>query len=676
MASPSIRKHDVLVLGGGFAGIYTGKALAPFTRRKPGSTALIARENHMVFQPMLPEVAGSSLSPRDVVNAIRQLCRGCEVYKGELLSIDLQARQVVLHAGPFTPPFSFAYDHLVLTLGAVVDLSRIPGMAEHAFVIQNVGDAMKLRAAVIARMEEANVDPDLERRRSILQFLVVGGGYSGVETAGQLLDLLEDVHHLYPNIEHDDFSVTLVHSRDHLLPTLRRSLGEYTARKLTERGLRLILNERVKSVTARQVRLASGTILSASLVVCTVGNAPHPLILQMGAAQGVPLDHGRVITDATCAVPGFPGLWAAGDCAAVPLQSEGTSPPTAQFAMRQGKLLGENLVATLNDRPTRPFTFTGLGEFAAIGHQNAVGEVFGWKVSGFFAWWMWRTVYLSKLPGLERKLRVMVEWTLEVFFSRDINLLTPQYTTGLSEMHLEPGDQLFHVGEPAFSFYIVKQGQIEIRDADDSLVRTIDTGGYFGERALLTDKTWRFNARAAAPTELVVINQETFTRITSACSSFQTLLAGSAATWRSRDELDRLESRIPEERRHAPVSSIMARDPVTLTPDLPADAAMAHIQAKRHGAYPLVDTDGQVLGLVRRTALFEWFKHLPPSHQATLATAPLTPVPHLPPDTPLDHVLESLVREGSTRALVTDETNRLLGVVTLSDLLLPAPAEA
>jgi len=670
MEKPQAWKYDVLILGGGFAGVYAGKAISPLARRKSHSVGIIARENHMVFQPMLPEVAGSSLSPRDVVNAIRQLCRGCNVYKGEVESVDLEKKKLTMSAGSFTPRFEFEFNHLVFTLGAVVDLSRIPGMAEHAYLIQNVGDAMKLRAAIISRMEEANVDPNPERRKSVLQFVVVGGGYSGVETAGQILDLLDDVHHLYQNIRKEDYRVTLIHSRDHLLPTLKRSLGEYTARKLEERGLRIILNRRVRSVTAKQVQLDDSTEIPVSLVVCTVGNAPHPLIIKMGEEKQLPLEKGRIITDASCRVKGYDYVWSAGDCAAVPLETGGICPATAQFAMRQGKLLGENIVASYHDKPSKTFTFTGLGEFAAIGHHNAVGEVMGVKVSGFLAWWMWRTIYLSKLPGLERKIRVLIEWSLEVFFSRDINLLTPQYTTGLSEMHLEPEDILFHAGDPAFSFYIVKKGRMEIRDTSGGVIRTIKSGEYFGERALLTDKTWRFNAVALEPTELVAINGETFGKITQACTSIQQMLRSTATTWQSKEELEHLKERIPESRRHAPVSTVMHAEAVVLKPEMSADEAMRIMQQERHGAYPLVHEDGTVHGMIRRTNLFEWYKNLQPGKTYTVADAPPTVVPTVQPEAPLDAVLEQLVRAGTTRALVTDQSKKLLGVVTLTDVLL------
>ncbi len=663
-------KHDVLVLGGGFGGVYAGKALSPLARKKEKSVGIIAAENHMVFQPMLPEVAGSSLSPRDVVNAIRQLCRGCFVYKGRVLSIDVEAKRVRMSAGHFTPPFTFAYEHLVVAMGAVVDLSRIPGMAEHAFLIQNVGDAMKLRASIISRMEEANVDPDPERRRSILRFVVVGGGYSGVETAGQILDLLDDVHHLYRNIRQEDYAVTLIHSRDHLLPTLKRSLGEYTARKLEKRGLRLILNHRVRSVTARQVTLDDGTKLPCSLVVCTVGNAPHPLVLELGEKQGVPLERGRIVTNDRCQVEGFDGLWSAGDCAAVPLATGGVCPATAQFAMRQAKVLGENIRAHYAGRKPKPFTFTGIGEFAAIGHHNAVGEVMGVKVSGFLAWWMWRTIYLSKLPGAERKLRVMIEWTLEIFFSRDINLLTPRYTTSLSEMHLEPGDSLFHAGDPAFSFYIVKAGRMEIRDENGSVIRSIGQGDYFGERAMLTDKTWRFDAVAAEASELVAVNGETFEKITRASTSFRQLLQSTAATWQSREELEKLKERIPEPRRHAPVSAAMKENPVTLSPGMSADEAMERIQGESHGAYPLLAEDGTVVGMLRRSQFYEWFKNLQPGQTHFLSSVPVSAVPTVKPETPVDSVLEHMVRSGTTRALVVDDDRKLLGLVTLSEILL------
>ncbi len=218
---------DVAILGGGFGGVYCAKAMPRGSKRSPGlKVGLISEQNYMVFQPMLPEVAGSSISPRHVVNPLRLLCRQVDVLRGTVESIDWPRRCLTLNAGPFSGNLRITYDDLVLALGAVTDLSRIPGMPEHSFLIKNVGDAMHLRMTILGRIEEANLEPRAEVKRRLTTFVVVGGGYSGVETAGHILDLFRAIHVYYPNISESDLSVYLVHSGDHLLPTLSRKLGE------------------------------------------------------------------------------------------------------------------------------------------------------------------------------------------------------------------------------------------------------------------------------------------------------------------------------------------------------------------------------------------------------------------------------------------------------------------
>jgi len=512
---------DIAVLGGGFAGVACAKACARALRGSGKTVGIVAAENHMVFQPMLPEVVGGALSPRHVVNPVRLLCRGARVLKGEVTGIDLEGRTFAVNAGAFTPDVKFRFGHLVIALGSGVDLRRIPGMTEHAYLVQNVGDAMKLRAAIIARMEEANFLRDRELRRKLLSFVVVGGGYSGVETAGQMVDLLNSVHRYYKNIGKEDFSVSLVHSRDVLLPTLSKGLGDYTADCLRRQGVDLVLGQRVKAVTAQQVTMKSGETLPASLVVSTVGNAPHPVVADLCNICGVENERCRILTNTFFQVAGQKDLWAAGDCAAVPHPEEGLCPPTAQFATRQGDCLGKNLAAVITGKEPRAFAFKGLGELAAIGHHQAVAHIFGRNFSGFFAWWMWRTIYLSKLPGLDRKIRVALEWTLDVFFPRDINLLTPRYSSPVSEMHLEEGDVLYRPGEPAFSFYIVKEGEIELFDGEGKIVRTLGGGEHFGDKALLEGKVWIYKAVAKKSTTLVALSERVFHQLVAASGSIR-----------------------------------------------------------------------------------------------------------------------------------------------------------
>jgi NADH dehydrogenase len=439
--------------------------------------------------------------------------------RGTISSIDLDHGHLCLDAGDFTGTVPLTFRHLVLTLGGIVDLSRVPGMPEHAYLMKNVGDALKLRATIIDRFEEANLQSDPAERRRLLTFVIVGGGYSGVETAGQINDLGEEIVHFYPRLNRDEFRVVLVHSQAHLLPEVSEALGRYCEEHLRSRSVELVLNARVTAMTAGRVIVGEGQLIESHTVISTVGNAPHPLLTGLCKAGAFDCSKGRIICDATLRVAGQERLWAAGDCAAVPMPPpDKTSPtdphtycpPTAQFATRQGALLGENLARVLEHREPKPFTFRGLGELASIGHRAAVADIMGVRFSGFIAWFVWRTIYLMKLPGLERKLRVMIDWTLDLFFPRDITLFQSKPTQLLQEMHLEAGDQLVRAGERAFSMYVVKSGCVELRDGGSQVERTIREGQHFGTRTLRDNRRWRFDAVATEPTTLVAVSARVF----------------------------------------------------------------------------------------------------------------------------------------------------------------------
>lgn len=665
---------EIAILGGGFAGVYCGKALLK-TLGKGSRTpiGLISDENYMVFQPMLPEVASASLSPRHVTNPIRHLCKGLEVYKASVEQIDIQNKQLTIRPGPFSPEVLIRFKHLVLALGAKVDLSRVPGMAEHAYLMQNVGDAMKLRATVLARFEEANLVIEPERRRRLLTFVVVGGGYSGVETAGQILDLFNSINKYYKNISAKDFHVHLIHSRDHLLPTLSLKLGQYAERKLSERGLKIHLNQRVKALTANQVFLGDGNTIETNTCVSTVGNAPHPLTTQLITETGAEAVHGRIKTAETMQVPGYDWLWAAGDCAAVPMQNGEICPSTAQFAMRQGALLGKNLNCFLRAEPVKPFTFKGLGELAAIGHMTAVAEVMGMRFSGFIAWWMWRTIYLGKLPGLDRKLRVMIDWTLDVFFPRDINLLSPRYTRTLQEAHLEAGDVLFKSGEPAFSFYIVKEGCIRLTDADGETIKDVICGEFFGERALLSDKTWRFTATATKETTLIGLGSEEFKAILENSTTMRQMLERSSRQYRSSKEIDEMKATLPPELLQKPASVLMTREVHRLNCSDTVPETLQRFNKERHSFYPVAqDGSEELKGVITREDFYDFVQTKGLEAGATLNSIGCVQLPKIKETTPINDCLEMMIRGGSNKLLVVDDSGRLAGILSIRDVLAAA----
>lgn len=660
---------DIAIIGGGFAGVYCAKAL----RRELGKNGslkigLIAEKNYMVFQPLLPEVIGGSVSPRHVVNPLRLLCRGVEVLKGDVESIDWPERQLTLSAGDFTGNFTVRFQQLVLALGAKIDLRRIPGMPEHAYLMQNAGDAMQLRSAIISRIEEANLETRREVKRRLLTFVVVGGGYSGVETAGQILDLFHAIHPYYSNVSRDDLEVCLVHAGESLLPTMSRKLADYTAHQLRQRGLRLVLNKRVESVTAQRATLQGGEVIETNTVICTVGNAPHPLIANLCEENDLPTEKGRVVTEPNLRVKGQTELWAAGDCASVPMNGGGWCPPTAQFAMRQGSLLGRNLVrARAGDSP-KPFTFKGLGELASIGYHRAVAEIMGVNFSGLFAWWLWRTIYLGKLPGLDRKLRVVIDWTLETFLPRDINLLSPRYSSVLKEIQLDEGNTLFHPGEPAFSLYIVKSGRIDLFDSEGRS-QSVGAGEYFGERALLGDGRWRFEAKAAESTTLVSIPKATFYQMVQGSGSLGRLFQKSAAKYQSREIIKGITERLPRRSLDRPAAEVMERELQILHPEMPVDEAIEIYRTHPHSTYPVINGDHQVLGVVQREDFHEFLQGPGAAPDAKLHDIPFLSLPKVSLEAPVSEVMEKIIRAGANKALVVDDDDELQGMITLMDLV-------
>ena len=662
-------KLDVAVLGGGFAGVYCAKALTEALKGKPDfKVGLISEENYMVFQPMLAEVAGSSISPRHVVNPLRLLCRRASVYQGVVQLVNWPERILLLNAGPFSGNVSIEYAHLVLALGAVTDLRRVPGMPEHAFLMKNVGDAMYLRSTVIGRIEEANLETRREIRERLLTFVVVGGGYSGVETAGHLIDLFSTIHSYYPAITQADLKVWLIHGGDHLLPTLHRKLGEYSARKLRERGLKLVLNQRVKSLTANRVYLENGAEIEANTVISTVGNAPHPLVTSLCETCGLAKVKGRILSSDTGQVKGQTHLWAVGDCAAFPDVDGIYSPETAQFGMRQGILAGKNIARFTRGEPLRTFKFKGYGELASIGHHVAVAEIFGVKFSGFFAWWLWRTIYLAKLPRLDRKVRVVLDWTLDLFFPRDLNHLSPRHSNPVKEIYLEKGDILFEQGEPAFSFYVVKNGVVELCEGGETVQR-IRSGGYFGERALLGDGVWPYGARASEPANLVSIPARIFHQLVSGIGSLGQFFQKSATKYQSREVAEAVGRKIPRDVVSQPVGRLMEQRLFTLKPDMTIKEALQVTRNHPRSSYPVVDAEKHLLGTVTREDFYEFIKRRDTTPQTPIKEMILATVPTVSRETSVGEVMKAFLRNGSNKALVVDREEHLEGIVTVMDLV-------
>jgi NADH dehydrogenase len=411
---------NVVVVGGGFAGTTLARALE---RTLPADhrVVLVSDESYTTFNPLLAEVVGAAVFPEQVVAPIRQMIGAradSQFVMGRVTAVDIERRAV--QASTLAGPQEIAYEHLVLAFGTRANLDLVPGLALHAMPLKLVGDAMAVRNRVLQRVARIELESDPVARQRLGHFIVIGGGFSGVEVAGSVADFLHGARRYYPRVQPHELKVTLLQDAGRLLLELPQPLGEAAAKSLAGRGVDVRLMARAAKVEAEGVTLTSGDFVPGATVVCTIGTRPNPLVERLP----LPQQRGRLETGPDMQVAGVGNVWAIGDCALVPNADGGAfSPPTAQFAVAQAKALARNITATIAGRPTRPFAHRSRGMMATTGHLKGVAQVFGWRVAGLPAWLLWRAYYLLLMPTLGRKLRIWVEWSWGMFFAADITHL-------------------------------------------------------------------------------------------------------------------------------------------------------------------------------------------------------------------------------------------------------------
>lgn len=656
---------NLVIIGGGFAGVYTANYLH---RRLPTGWRIIlfSQENHFIFTPLLGDVVGSSINPMHVVCPIRQMARHADCRTAAITGIDLQARSVE-YVTPTGQRAVQEYEHLVLACGSVVNLDIMPGMAAHGFPLKTMGDALFLRNHLITQMEKAEVEPNLEARKRLLSVVVVGAGFSGVEVAGEIEDLMRASCRFYRNIQPADVRVTLLEGKDRILPELPERLSSFAHRKMTKNHIDIRVNTLANAVTENAILLKDGSSIETGTIICTIGTSTHPLIKNLG----LPLVRGRLETGADMRVAGHENLWALGDCAAVPnAHDDKPSAPTAQVAVRQAKFLADNITRSLRNETTRPFSFKPLGMLASIGNYKAVGLVFGLKISGFIAWFFWRGVYLSKMPTLARKIQIAFDWAWQLLFPRDIVQLTLGTTERFGRAHFEPGQYVFHKGDPGDRFFIIEQGRAGVYlDEDSTPVATLDQGDHFGEGALLRTGKRSASVRAETRLDLLVVNKESFSQMTRHMDVFRAEVERSV---RGSEAAGQLLGRAKDHPllnvKH--VKEVMAHPVATLPVSLTFGEALERAQEMGKGAYPIVDDQGMMVGLCTRTDFYRALNNLKPP------ATPLTEVMKSPVHTvresdTLTTALLSFLREPIKRLVVVadDHSMRPVGMVTPFDIL-------
>ncbi len=501
----------IVIVGGGFGGAFTARYLK---RYAPAGTEveLINSTNYFVFQPLLPEVASGNISAPDAVTPLRQLLPGVKVRMGTVTGLDRDTRTVRLLQGSYRTPQETRYDHLVIAGGQETNLEIAPGFRDHALTLRNLADAHELRNKIIRRLEHADVTRDPAIKERLLTFVIGGGGFSGVETVGEVSEMIRRTLRFYPNVGQSDVRTIIVQSGDRLLPELPEKLGRYAARMLKKRGVEVVLNMRVSAATANAVFLSNGERIETCLFVSTVGNGPTRFCRSLG----LPLERGKLPVDRMLKVRDEDRIWALGDTALVPLDDGGErfAPPTAQYAVREAKCLARNLAAALQGRELRPFDFVPKGALASIGSYKGVARLFGINFSGLLAWMTWRFLYIGMLPGFSTRLRVALNWLFDYFLPRSIVQIANQHAPSTSTRRYAKGDVISTPGQFVDGLYTVLEGCLESRipqdDGDEDFVRVLGPGEHWGEILATAGEPTRGTLTATEESRVLVLKADDF----------------------------------------------------------------------------------------------------------------------------------------------------------------------
>jgi NADH dehydrogenase len=411
------QKTRVVILGGGFGGVYTALHLEKLARDSDQiEITLVSRDNYFLMTPLLFEAGSGVLEPRHAVNPIRPLLSAAQFVEANVEAVDVEKKTASVRIAGGSVAQSFPYDHLVLSMGGITNLSLIPG-SENGLTFKTLGDAIYLRNQVIRLFEWADVELDPKRKQAQLTFVIVGAGLVGLELMGELTTFVANVAELYKHVDMSQVRFEMIEAGPRIAPEFDEKLADYSAEVLKRRGVSIRTSTRVTAIHADRLELADGQTIEAQTIVVATGVAPNPLL----ATIAVPKDRkGRALTDAAMRVEGKADVWALGDCAAIPDPQGKPYPPLAQHALREARQLAKNILAVVRGAAPQPFVYTNKGTLAALGHYKGAGRVYGINIHGFLAWWVWRTYYVTRMPRWSRRLRIIIDWTVALFFKNDV----------------------------------------------------------------------------------------------------------------------------------------------------------------------------------------------------------------------------------------------------------------
>jgi len=414
------RATRIVIVGGGYVGMYTALRLQKKLRGGEAEITVVDPQPHMTYQPFLPEAAAGSIEPRHVVVPLRRVLRKCQVLTGRVTTISNAAREVTVELadGHVT---ALGFDVLVVAPGSVARTLPIPGLAEHGIAFKTIGEAIFLRNHVLSRLDAADTTIDPALRRRLLTFVVVGGGYAGVEALAELADMARYASRYYPTIDRDDIRWILVEATGRIMPEVSPKMGRYTVERLLDSDIEVNLDTRVKSMVGGHVELDDGQEFDTDTIIWTAGVKPSPMLDKTDLPRD---ERGRLDCHATLQVRDLPGVFSAGDCAGVPDLSkddpEARTSPSAQHAVRQAKVLADNVVAHLRQRPLKEYKHSYAGSVASLGLYKGVAEIYGVKLRGIVAWFMHRTYHVSRMPTWNRRIRIVFDWTGALVLGREV----------------------------------------------------------------------------------------------------------------------------------------------------------------------------------------------------------------------------------------------------------------
>lgn len=513
-------RKRILILGGGFAGVYVARRLEKILKPEEASIQLVNQENYFVYQPMLPEVISGAIGITDIVSPIRHLCPRTQLIVREVEEIDLENKFVRVSPGFRPRQLVIDYDYLVIALGSITNFYGMPGMLEHGKPFRTLADALALRNHLIHVLEEADVETDQTLRRQLLTFVVAGGGFSGVELMAELNDFIRRVKGNYPRLRNERVRCVLVHPKDHILPEMDPSLALFAEKILIKRGVEIIPQDRVVAATSEKAILKSGQEIPTKTVAATVPSTVPPVLDRLQCAK----QKDRLLANEKLELVGREGqVWVLGDCSAAKTVHGNPVPPTAQHATRAAVVVADNIAAAIRGQPARGFEFEGLGKLASLGHFSAIAEILGVRVSGFLAWLLWRTIYLMKMPGLNRKVRIGLDWLVALLFQPDLVQVKPNLSSGIRRQHFEAGEIVFNQGDLGDNVYIIEKGTCAVLREDGGETRhlaDLESGDYFGEMAVLGNVSRSATVKATSALDVLLIPRVDFHQLKTSVPAF------------------------------------------------------------------------------------------------------------------------------------------------------------